>query len=110
MPSDPTLSLIDQTILSLLDSAVESEVGITVDVSVLPGRDVIAPVLRVKQIFYRFRKECRPAYDGIQIRLSPTSPDTELWLIKRSPTERRGRGRPATTYTITAEDFDDATN
>lgn len=71
-------SLVDQ----ILREAISSEFGITVDITVL-SEDVVTPSLRAKQILYRFKKE-NPDFDAIQIKLSPTNPDLELWLIKTS--------------------------
>lgn len=40
-------------------------------------------VMRAKAMFYTYRKELgNPDYMFIQIRISPTNPETDLWFIR----------------------------
>jgi hypothetical protein len=66
---------------AILRSASQASTGLIVRVIGSPN-----PALRAKAILYRFRKELNdPTLDGIQIRLSPDNPETELWLLNQTP-------------------------
>ena len=40
---------------------------------------------RLRQKLYAIRKEMSPQFDNISFVISPTEPDTNLWLIKKTP-------------------------
>lgn len=59
----------------LLYQALASPFGIVVQAS---------PLERVRQVFYRARKE-DPEFERIAILQSPLSPTDQLWLVKKVP-------------------------
>lgn len=68
-----------------LDACVNSEHGVIIRIETNRANEINTPALRAKQVIYRFRQEFgNPEYTNIQVRLSPTDPDNELWLIKTS--------------------------
>jgi hypothetical protein len=72
---------------SILHRALESRIGIQIRI-LDDGKDkgdtpVVTPSLRVKQIFYRFRKEIGDIeLLSLQIRLCPKDPNNRLWITK----------------------------
>ena len=67
-------------ILQILHDAKASTVGLIVRIETDPSRDSVTPALRARQMMYRFRAG-DPELQTLNIRLSPDSPDTELWII-----------------------------
>ncbi len=62
---------------SLLFAALASDYGIAVPTS--------NPVL-LRNRLYAERKKDIPTFGNLSITLSPTAPDTELWIVKRKET------------------------
>ena len=77
-------TLLATQVMAILERALEAEFGLKVRVRVRPGVDLAQPILRARALFYRFRADLAPAYDGLTIRLGPDDPDNVLWFIKRS--------------------------
>jgi hypothetical protein len=74
------MTLLADSARNILREAIVSELGIVVRVQ--PTSDMIAPALRAKQVLYRFRQEDSD-FATLQIVLSPTDPDREIWIIKK---------------------------
>ncbi len=72
-------TLYQQVATRILQSAVESSVGIQVIIEATPG--TMTPTYRAKQILLRFKRE-NIAFQLLQIKLCPHDPDHRLWLIK----------------------------
>lgn len=88
------MTLLRDSVIHILREAVSRETGIVVRVE-SPG-GMSTPVLRAKQVLYRFKSE-NTDFKDLQIRVSPDDPDRELWLIKTEPGQ------------ILKPDFDEAT-
>lgn len=73
------MTLLRDSVLNILNEAISRETGIVVRVE-SPG-GMTTPVLRAKQVLYRFKSE-NTDFKNLQIRISPDDPDHELWLIK----------------------------
>lgn len=78
------MTLLRDSVLNILNEAISRETGIVVRVE-SPG-GMVTPVLRAKQVLYRFKSE-NTDFKNLQIRISPDDPDHELWLIKTQPGE-----------------------
>jgi len=79
---DSPLTILASAAAKALYTALESPVGIIIR-TYHQAETLTTPSFRAKQILYRFRKELGDVeLLKIQIRFSPTEPDTELWLIK----------------------------
>lgn len=77
------MNLNEEAAFTILTEAASSRFGLIVRIQTIGGSDVVTPALRARQLFYRIRREIGgPETKDIQIRLSPTDPDNELWLIK----------------------------
>lgn len=79
-----TSTLLSVRVISILDRALDAEFGLVVKITLAPGIDLAQPILRARALFYRFRADLAPAYDGLTIRLAPNDPDHFLWFIRRS--------------------------
>jgi ClpP class serine protease len=88
------MTLLRDSVIHILREAISRETGMVIRVE-SPG-GMVTPVLRAKQVLYRFKSE-NTDFKNLQIRISPDNPDHELWLIK---TEEGQKLRP---------DFDEET-
>lgn len=72
---------------AILRAALESEIGIIVDVEA--ASEMVQPTMRAKQILYRFKQEDYEFRD-LTIRFDPDEPDKALRILKISVLERLG--------------------
>ena len=73
-------TLLRQGARQILLAALAAEVGIVVEIE--SPTPIIAPVMRAKQVLYRFKSEDAD-FASLQIRVSPDDPDRELWIINQ---------------------------
>lgn len=73
------MTLLADAARRILAEAACVSIGIVVHVETIG--DVLTPVLRAKQVLYRFKSEDSD-FANIHIRISPDDPDTHLWLIR----------------------------
>lgn len=80
------MSLLATIAENILRAAMREEYGLVVRVTAATstGEPLPSPALRGRAVLYHYRREGGPEMADIQIRLSPTDPDNELWIINRS--------------------------
>ena len=76
-----TETLLAQSARYILNEALMSEFGITVELQSIG--DLPALPNRAKQILYRFKAE-NTDFANLQIKFSPTGSQSEVWIIKQS--------------------------
>lgn len=77
------MTLQETQALAILEGALRSEFGLIVRAELIAdGTSLASPAAKAKQVLYRFRTDYAD-YRDLQIRLSPTDPANELWIINR---------------------------
>lgn len=66
---------------TILEQAMQAQVGLRVRVSCPPNVVLTTPVLRARQALQRVKKELEPKFNAIQTRLDNEDPDRFLWVF-----------------------------
>ncbi len=70
--------------IAILEQAAASAVGLVVKVRAMHAESLAHPAIRGRQVLARFRRECAPRFDHIQINLGTQEPDTLILINKNA--------------------------